>query len=255
MFFFLSLACIVSSQLTTNVPGCPGVLNQVTNLHLQQALSEAQSEENGGLGFNMWGAIVDRFGTVCSVAYTGPKRSSQWPGSRLIAAQKAYAANTFSLDNFALSTSNLYAAVMPGGMFAGYPSSYPVSPFAAYSGSPFAWGESNDPLVGQIMGGVNVFGGGVPLYNVSGFLIGGLGVSGDTSCADHNIAYKTRHILRYDYVPFGPASANDILHPDNIIYDIPYIGAESISGYGHPICSADSVTVSESLPEVSSTPA
>ena len=26
---------------------------------------------NGGLGFNMWGTIVDNNGTVCAVAFTG----------------------------------------------------------------------------------------------------------------------------------------------------------------------------------------
>jgi hypothetical protein len=34
-------------------------------------------------------------------------------------------------------------------------------------------------------------------------LIGGLGVSGDSSCADHNIACRTRHNLKLDYVPAG----------------------------------------------------
>jgi hypothetical protein len=40
-------------------------------------------------------------------------------------------------------------------------------------------------------------------YNAKGVLIGGLGVSGDLSCADHNIAWRTRHNLKLDYVPLG----------------------------------------------------
>jgi hypothetical protein len=47
-------------------------------------------------------------------------------------------------------------------------------------------------MVGQRIGGVNVFGGGLPLYNARKQLVGAIGVSGDTSCADHNIAWRTR---------------------------------------------------------------
>ena len=43
-------------------------------------------------------------------------------------------------------------------------------------------------------GGVNVFGGGLALFK-SGEVIGAIGVSGDTSCADHNIAWKSRTAL------------------------------------------------------------
>jgi len=52
----------------------------------------------------MWGAIVNRDGIVCAVAFTGADRGSQWPGSRVIAAQKANTANAFSLPTLALST-------------------------------------------------------------------------------------------------------------------------------------------------------
>src|SRR5262245_42253421 len=52
---------------------------------------------NGGFGLNMWGTIVDRDGYVCLVAFTGGDRGAQWPGSRVISAQKANTANAFSL--------------------------------------------------------------------------------------------------------------------------------------------------------------
>jgi hypothetical protein len=80
--------------------------------------------------------------------------------------------------------------------------------------------------------------------------MGGVGVSGDTSCADHNISWRVRHILEFDHmaasgslgaVP-GPASlfAGDSTHPDNIIFDIkpnPSGGSgNSASGFGHPTC-------------------
>ena len=33
------------------------------------------------------------------------------------------------------------------------------------------------------------------LYNAKGQLVGAIGVSGDSSCADHNIAWRTRHTV------------------------------------------------------------
>jgi uncharacterized protein GlcG (DUF336 family) len=38
------------------------------------------------------------------------------------------------------------------------------------------------------------FGGGLALYDDNG-VIGGLGVSGDTPCADHNVAWRMRDAL------------------------------------------------------------
>ena len=53
------------------------------------------------------------------------------------------------------------------------------------------------------MGGINVFGGGLGLYSsyYEHNIIGGIGVSGDSSCADALIAFKVRSILGYDYPP------------------------------------------------------
>ena len=212
---------------------------------LKAALTAARNAENGGLDFDMWGTIVDRDGVVCAVAFTGGDRGDQWPGSRVISAQKASTANAFSLPQFALSTANLYTAVQPGGSLFGLQASNPVATDIAYSGNPARYGQPNDPMVGGRIGGVNVFGGGLALYNSNGQLLGGLGVSGDTSCADHNIAYRTRNALNLDYVPAG---VGDPAHKDNAIYDItPQGGGDtapgpgqmpgvSASGFGHPSC-------------------
>ena len=170
---------------------------------LRAALVAARNEANGGLNLDMWGTIVDRDGVVCAVAFTGSERDDQWPGSRVISAQKANTANAFSLRGLALSTANLFTAVQPGGSLFGLQESNPVSTLAAYGGSPDRYGRSNDPMVGERIGGVNVFGGGLALYDSSHAILGGVGVSGDTSCADHNIAYRTRATLRLDYVPAG----------------------------------------------------
>jgi len=57
------------------------------------------------------------------------------------------------------------------------------------------------------IGGVNVFGGGLALYDAAGKVIGAVGVSGDTSCADHNIAWSTRKNLKLDNTPNSDAIA------------------------------------------------
>jgi hypothetical protein len=85
-------------------------------------------------------------------------------------------------------------------------------------------------MVGKPIGGIIVFGGGLPLYTTKGKIVGGLGVSGDTSCADHVIAWKLRHHLGLDGVPMGVAPGQN----DNMVLDIE--NGQSASGWGHPSC-------------------
>jgi uncharacterized protein GlcG (DUF336 family) len=229
--------------------GCEGL---PTHDQLKAALTAARAQDNGGFNLDMWGVIVNRDGVVCAVAFTGANRGAQWPGSRNIAAQKANTANAFSLTGLALSTANLYTATQPGGSLFGLQASNPIDPGVAYRGDPSDYGQADDPMVGFRIGGVNVFGGGLALYNSNGALVGGLGVSGDSSCADHNIAWRTRHALNLDYVPAGVSG--DPKRPDNIVFDItPQSGqmsGVSASGWGHPICSAAATTIAGQLPAV-----
>jgi uncharacterized protein GlcG (DUF336 family) len=217
---------------------------------LRAALESARGQANGGFNLEMWATVVNRDGVVCAVAFTGNDRGEQWPGSRVISAQKANTANAFSLPSLALSTANLYTAVQPGGSLFGLQHSNPVDTDAAYGGNAANYGQPNDPMVGERVGGVNVFGGGLALYNASGTLVGGLGVSGDSSCADHNIAWRTRSTLSLDHVPAGVSG--DAARPDNIVYDItPQAGqmpGVSASGWGHPECSADATKIASGLP-------
>jgi uncharacterized protein GlcG (DUF336 family) len=204
---------------------------------LKAALTAAVSAEVSGLDFQMWATVVDRDGVVCAVAYSGPDRGAQWPGSRVISAQKANTANAFSLDGLALSTANLYSAVQPGGSLYGLQHSNPVDASVAYGGNSANYGMASDFMVNKKVGGVNVFGGGLALYNPLRKVVGAVGVSGDTSCADHMIGWRVRHLLMLDYVNAGVAGGT---HPDNIIYDItpnPAGGTGvSASGFGHPSC-------------------
>jgi uncharacterized protein GlcG (DUF336 family) len=216
-------------------------------------LNKAVADEESGLDLHMWATIVDRSGIVCAVAFSGTDRAAQWPGSRVISAQKANTANAFSLDKsansgqakpngLALSTANLYSAVQPGGSLFGLQESNPVDTLTAYSGAAAAFGTANDPMKDKRIGGVNVFGGGVGLYGANKTLLGGLGVSGDTSCADHMIAWRVRHELELDHLLGVGGVSGDANRPDNIIYDISQpgnskaIAPASAGGFGHPTC-------------------
>src|SRR3954464_15615234 len=97
------LSCDWSSDV------CSSDLHSKLKAALTEVIKQGK-DANGGLGNQSWAAVVNRDGIVCAVVFTGPDRSKQWPGSRLIAAEKANTANALSLDNFALSTGNLYAA-------------------------------------------------------------------------------------------------------------------------------------------------
>ncbi len=207
---------------------------------LKASTKPSGGETNGGLDLNMWASIVDRDGIVCAVAFTGKDRGAQWPGSRVISAQKANTANAFSLDSLALSTANLFSAVQPGNSLYGLQQSNPVDTTVAYGGDADLRGTAHDPMVGRKIGGVNVFGGGLALYGSSG-VIGALGVSGDTSCADHNVAWRVRKALDLGKVPGGVSPNKD----DGIIYDI--TGGTSKSGFGHPTCGGKEAEVATSI--------
>ncbi len=229
----LGTACVLSSAIYAQ--GLP------TYNEVQTSLKKIVSEKNGGFGLNMWATIVDRDGVVKTVTFSGKNRAEQWPGSRAIAAQKANTANAFSLPGLALSTANLFTATQPGGSLFGLQFSNPVDTSVAYGGDSEKIGTKNDPMVGKKIGGVNVFGGGLPLYTKAGELIGALGVSGDSSCADHNIAWKLRDALDLDHVPAGVSADKN----DNIVYDI--TNGVSKSGWGHPSCAKASTYIAQSF--------
>jgi uncharacterized protein GlcG (DUF336 family) len=215
-----------------------------THADLAAALKAARAQPNGGFNLDMWATVVNRDGMVCAIAFTGASRGDQWPGSRVISAQKANTANAFSLPGLALSTANLYSAVQPGGSLFGLQDSNPIDPQLAYKGPAQNFGKPNDPMVRSTVGGINVFGGGLALYHRTRGLIGGLGVSGDSSCADHNIAWRTRSTLRLDWVSAGVSG--DTMRPDNIVYDI--TDGASAGGWGHPRCSAAAAQTAGTLP-------
>jgi uncharacterized protein GlcG (DUF336 family) len=192
---------------------------------LRSALIAADTADSTGLNNHYWAVVVNRDGRVCAVAFSGEKRDDQWLLSRQIAAAKAFTANGLSLDGAPLSSAQLYPWVQPGApanpLF-GLAAGNPLSPEHAYAGSAGQFGGRNDPMIGRRVGGTITFGGGLGLYDGSS-AIGGVGLSGDTACADHSTAWRLRVLLN-----LAPTSGNDRITLDNAT--------------GHPHCPNDAGT-------------
>jgi uncharacterized protein GlcG (DUF336 family) len=135
-----------------------------------------------------------------------------WPGSRSIAMAKAFTANGFSTDTLAFSTARLYTLTQPGHSLWGVSQPEPFNPACL---------DPNADIT--VCGGAIAFGGGVPLYK-NGHVVGGLGISGDTPCADHEIAKRVRHLAGLE-----PAKGQGA-------EDIQYSSADGPSIYTHPLC-------------------
>ena len=245
MYPRLCAAALAAGVACTTAPALADCRDLPSHADLKAELAAVVSGGgNAGLANEMWGTIVDRDGIVCAVAFTGGDRGDQWPGSRVISAQKANTANAFSLPSDAgfggaLSSGNLYGTVLEQGSLLGLQFSNPVDPAVAYDGRASRYGQSKDPLTGEKIGGVNVFGGGLALYDADGTLVGGLGVSGDTSCTDHIVAWKTRFGLNLDSVPGGVADGTD-----NLIIATPV----TPNTFEHPSCGEDADGIIADLP-------
>jgi uncharacterized protein GlcG (DUF336 family) len=195
---------------------CEGVPNpeQLKQL-LQQAASAGQV---GGLfeGRKEWAAAVNRDGKLCSVAASTEDASAPWPASQAIAKAKASTANAFSTDEAPMSTARLYTLSQPGHSLWGAGAGNPLNAYCV--------DEARDGREERrICGGTIVLGGGVPLYRGER-RIGGLGVSGDTPCADHEVAKRMRDSAGLN--PSGGAFVDDIT----------YSSADGASIYTHPLC-------------------
>lgn len=207
----------VARNASAQSPPTPAGCNDLPNAsQLQQLLQDAPNVAGtiGGLfnGTRVWGAVVNRSGEVCSYTTSTAIRSQVWPGSQAIAKAKAYTANAFSLDNLALSTAMLYTFAQPGHSLYGLNQSQPFNPAAlgAYGGNR------------QVVGGIITFGGGVPLYK-NGKIIGGLGISGDTASADHEVAKRVRNLASLN--PPGGETVDDIS----------YSSVDGASVFTHPL--------------------
>ncbi len=230
-----------------------------------QALSDAASfvkttegKLTGGLGNNMWVAFLDETGKVCSVVNTagsGQNSGATWGLSRVIAVQKANTSVGLSLDVSspggvqAWASGATYLATQPvldpstgkvaksvgdlQGTLWGVQFSNLLNPAPAYAGNPSKYGTKNDPLVNKRVGGMIVFGGGLPIYNSSFQKVGAIGVSGDTSCTDQAFAWRVREKLAETNT--GLANAAGIASKNQLGFDGEQL---DISGQGYPDCVA-----------------
>ncbi|MDD1649614.1 MAG: heme-binding protein, partial [Methylococcaceae bacterium] len=200
--------------------GCSSVLfNDLTQA--AQFVKTQEQTHTGGLKNNMWVTFVDETGMVCNIVNTaGPGQNSgaTWGVSRVISVQKADTSALLSLDVSspggvqAWASGALFLATQPvidtntakvadnqaeglAGTLWGVQFSNLLNPGPAYAGSPAKYGTEFDPLRNKRVGGMIVFGGGLPLYNDSFQKIGAIGVSGDTSCTDHAFAWRVRERL------------------------------------------------------------
>jgi uncharacterized protein GlcG (DUF336 family) len=232
------LACWIAfvSPAIANCPVDQGKLREA----LRSSVKPSGGPVNGGFENQEWAAAVGRDGMVCAVVFSGDQVGDQWPGSRAISMEKATTANAFSLKTMALSTANLFAPAQPGQSLYGIITASPPSP-AANSGDPTQFGSPNDPMIGKPMGGVIVFGGGLALYDGKD-IVGGLGVSGDSACADHNVAWRVRKAIGLDKVPAGVNPQRK----DAIVYDMNSAG-QSASGFGHPKCAGHEAEVADQI--------
>lgn len=204
--------------LTGNFPAVPGTCDDLPGAETLRRYVRTAPDSGvvGGIfdGEHEWAAVVNRAGALCAVVAAADSAGALWPGSRAVAMAKAYTANGFSTQKRPTSTARLYTMAQPG-----------RSLYGSFVGNPF------DPACldmdveqGTVCGGTIPFGGGLPLYDAEGHLVGGLGLSGDTPCADHEVAKRVRAMA--GLVPPG----------GNFVDDITYAVVDGPSLYTHPLC-------------------
>lgn len=211
--FTAATSARASDSRQTNCQGLP------SEAQLKALLNNAAGPPIGGLfdGTRMWAAVVNRDGELCGASTSKADPSQVWSGSQAIAKAKAYTANAFSLDSLALSTARLYTFTQPGHSLWSLGQSNLFNPRFLAPPAGNSGGEN------QLAGGLIFFGGGVPLYR-NGKIIGGLGVSGDTSCADHEVAKVVRTL----------AGLNPAGGP--LVDDISYSSVDGAGVFTHPLC-------------------
>jgi uncharacterized protein GlcG (DUF336 family) len=199
--------------------GCDDVPSAGTLKKLLQGAPNQNGADAGGLnhGKYMWAAVVDRDGRLCAIAVSTDDAAATWPGSRGIAIAKAFTANAFSTDAMPLSTARLYTLSQPGHSLWGAGAGNPLNPECLSSP------DKPNAGIGQVCGGTIVFGGGLALYKGQ-TRVGGLGVSGDTACTDHEIAKRVREAAGLN-PPQGPS-----------VDDITFSSVDGPTPFSHPLC-------------------
>lgn len=151
---------------------------------------------SGGLEIlRVWATLVDTSGRVCAVASTeeGDDLSvSAELAHRIFSAHKANTATAFSNLRFGTASGQLYTQALPGGTLYGATLPFLINLSA---GDERKFGTAQDPMVGKRVGGFSALAGGLALYNSDKVKVGAIGVSGQSRCTDHLIAWKVRNKL------------------------------------------------------------
>jgi uncharacterized protein GlcG (DUF336 family) len=208
-----------STSTTERSKGCDDLPSGKDLRKLLQGAPTQDGADAGGLnhGKFMWAALVDRDGKLCALGVSTDDPAATWPGSRGIAIAKAFTANAFSTDTLPLSTARLYTLSLPGHSLWSAANGNPLNPECLSSP------DKPNAGLGKVCGGTIVFGGGVALYKGQ-TRVGGLGVSGDTSCADHEIAKRVRQAAGLN-PPQGPSAD-----------DITFSSVDGPTPFSHPLC-------------------
>ena len=209
--------------------------------------TSANPTPNGGRAHHGWLTLVDSKGIVCAVVTSAPDgidvtTDMSGIGHREQSAKKANTSVAFSNNEVALASGNLYVPSMPGGQLFGTILST-LDSVAINGTDSTKWGTDKDPMIGKIVGGYAPVAGGLPLYNSSKKKVGAIGVSGDTFCTSHVVAWKIREKLAgggYSVanVPSGIANGytNDALVQDINPAQVPGTTAYSKGGFGFVQC-------------------
>src|SRR5579871_3821718 len=91
----LWITALAGPALYAQVSDCSSLPDGVA---LKSALIAARSAENSGLNAQQWAVIVNRYGFVCAVAYTGNDATSQLGIGRVSAGMRANTGNAFAYD-------------------------------------------------------------------------------------------------------------------------------------------------------------
>src|SRR3954453_24087098 len=82
----VAVAGVVSGE--ARAADCPVNHDQLTKA-LKSSVKASGGPTNGGFDTHEWASVVTRDGTVCAVTFSGNKAGDQWPGSRVVAMEKA----------------------------------------------------------------------------------------------------------------------------------------------------------------------
>ena len=175
------LVTLTIGSLFANNNKCSGLPShaQLTAV-LKSVVAVGDSSTNGGLANDMWATIVNRDGVVCSVTFSGDNRGDQWlasPGNFRAKSQYRKFLLVSPREVVELMDSPCLRLICiqqfnPVAVCLGFKKVIPVDTSIAYSGPSKNYGMPNDPMTGKKIGGVNVFGGGLALYNAEGKVVG-----------------------------------------------------------------------------------